>query len=302
MITHLIGGESVEQQRAVHHPFAGHRGGAGRGRGRRRGRGRHGAWRRPRRPSPNGPARRPTSGQDHAPAGRADRKGGAQDAERRWRPRTPACRSTRPGHALIPRAADNFYFFSEVATRMDGKCYPVDDQMLRLHPGPAGRGLRAYLAVERAVHDGHLEDRAPCLALGNTAVLKVSELSPLTADGSARASWRPGCRRACSTSSTAMAARRARRWLTIRTCAPSRSPAARRRKPHRGRGRDQEADLELGGKSPVLIFEDADLERALDAALFTIFSLNGERCTRRLAHLHPGQRLWRLRRGVRRRR
>jgi len=37
--------------------------------------------------------------------------------------------------------------------------------------------------------------------------------------------------------------------------------------------------LELGGKSPVLIFEDADLTRALDAALFTIFSLNGERCT-----------------------
>ncbi len=37
--------------------------------------------------------------------------------------------------------------------------------------------------------------------------------------------------------------------------------------------------LELGGKSPVLIFDDADLGRALDAALFTIFSLNGERCT-----------------------
>ncbi len=37
--------------------------------------------------------------------------------------------------------------------------------------------------------------------------------------------------------------------------------------------------MELGGKSPVVIFADADLERALDAALFTIFSLNGERCT-----------------------
>ncbi|MNN20516.1 putative aldehyde dehydrogenase [compost metagenome] len=37
--------------------------------------------------------------------------------------------------------------------------------------------------------------------------------------------------------------------------------------------------LELGGKSPVLIFDDADVGRALDAALFTIFSLNGERCT-----------------------
>jgi 5-carboxymethyl-2-hydroxymuconic-semialdehyde dehydrogenase len=37
--------------------------------------------------------------------------------------------------------------------------------------------------------------------------------------------------------------------------------------------------MELGGKSPVLIFDDADLDRALDAALFTIFSINGERCT-----------------------
>ena len=37
--------------------------------------------------------------------------------------------------------------------------------------------------------------------------------------------------------------------------------------------------MELGGKSPVLVFEDADQQRALDAALFTIFSINGERCT-----------------------
>ncbi len=41
----------------------------------------------------------------------------------------------------------------------------------------------------------------------------------------------------------------------------------------------KEVTMELGGKSPVLIFEDADIERALDAALFTIFSINGERCT-----------------------
>ena len=37
--------------------------------------------------------------------------------------------------------------------------------------------------------------------------------------------------------------------------------------------------MELGGKSPVLIFDDADFDRALDASLFTIFSINGERCT-----------------------
>jgi len=37
--------------------------------------------------------------------------------------------------------------------------------------------------------------------------------------------------------------------------------------------------MELGGKSPFVVFDDADMERALDAALFMIFSNNGERCT-----------------------
>ncbi|MDC0739627.1 5-carboxymethyl-2-hydroxymuconate semialdehyde dehydrogenase [Cognatishimia sp. SS12] len=37
--------------------------------------------------------------------------------------------------------------------------------------------------------------------------------------------------------------------------------------------------LELGGKNPVMVFEDADLDRALDAVLFMIYSINGERCT-----------------------
>ena len=37
--------------------------------------------------------------------------------------------------------------------------------------------------------------------------------------------------------------------------------------------------LELGGKNPVIVFADADLDRALDAVIFMIYSINGERCT-----------------------
>ncbi|MGI9434924.1 MAG: 5-carboxymethyl-2-hydroxymuconate semialdehyde dehydrogenase [Geminicoccaceae bacterium] len=37
--------------------------------------------------------------------------------------------------------------------------------------------------------------------------------------------------------------------------------------------------LELGGKNPVIVFNDADFERALDAVIFMIYSINGERCT-----------------------
>ncbi|HLS92611.1 MAG TPA: 5-carboxymethyl-2-hydroxymuconate semialdehyde dehydrogenase [Microbacterium sp.] len=37
--------------------------------------------------------------------------------------------------------------------------------------------------------------------------------------------------------------------------------------------------MELGGKSPAIVFADADLEAAIDATIFGVFSLNGERCT-----------------------
>lgn len=37
--------------------------------------------------------------------------------------------------------------------------------------------------------------------------------------------------------------------------------------------------FELGGKNPVIVFDDANIDQAVDAATFMIYSLNGERCT-----------------------
>jgi 5-carboxymethyl-2-hydroxymuconic-semialdehyde dehydrogenase len=37
--------------------------------------------------------------------------------------------------------------------------------------------------------------------------------------------------------------------------------------------------MEMGGKSPTIVFDDADFERALDGAVWQVYSLNGERCT-----------------------
>ncbi|MET1036582.1 MAG: 5-carboxymethyl-2-hydroxymuconate semialdehyde dehydrogenase [Arthrobacter sp.] len=37
--------------------------------------------------------------------------------------------------------------------------------------------------------------------------------------------------------------------------------------------------MELGGKSPAIVFADADFDAAIDSTLFGVFSLNGERCT-----------------------
>ena len=43
--------------------------------------------------------------------------------------------------------------------------------------------------------------------------------------------------------------------------------------------------FELGGKNPVVVFDDADFDRALDAAIFMIYSLNGERCTSSMGNM-----------------
>ncbi len=183
------------------------------------------------------------------------------------------------GHQLIPRAAENFYFFSEVATRMDGRCYPVDDQMLNytLYQPVGVCGLISPWNVPFMTATWKT---APCLALGNTAVMKMSELSPLTADRLGQILLEAGVPKGVfnlvhghgRTAGEALV-----RHKDVRTVSFTGGTATGERIAQVAGMK--KLSLELGGKSPVLIFEDADLERALDAALFTIFSLNGERCT-----------------------
>ena len=37
--------------------------------------------------------------------------------------------------------------------------------------------------------------------------------------------------------------------------------------------------LELGGKNPIVIWEDADLDLALDSVIWSAFGTSGQRCT-----------------------
>lgn len=182
-------------------------------------------------------------------------------------------------HQLIPRAAENFNFFAEVATRMDGRCYPVDQSMLNytLYQPVGVCGLISPWNVPFMTATWKT---APCLALGNTAVMKMSELSPATADRLGQILLQAGVPKGVfnlvhgygATAGEALV-----KHPDVRTVSFTGGTATGERIA-RTAGM-KKLSLELGGKSPVLIFDDADLERALDAALFTIFSLNGERCT-----------------------
>ena len=121
---------------------------------------------------------------------------------------------------------------------------------------------------------------APCLAFGNTAVLKMSELSPLTAARLGELALEAGIPGGVlnilhgygSEAGEALVAHADVRAISFTgsTRTGNRIVQAAGLK---------KFSMELGGKSPFVVFADADLERALDAAVFMIFSNNGERCT-----------------------
>jgi len=182
------------------------------------------------------------------------------------------------GKQLIPRAADNFYYFAEMCTRVDGHTYPTPTHLnyTLFHPV----GVCALISPWNVPFMTATWKVAPALAFGNTAVLKMSELSPMSAarlgelaleagmpagvlnlvHGYGKDAGEPLCKhpdvRAIS--------------FTGSTVTGNRIVQAAGLKKY---------SMELGGKSPFVIFEDADLARALDAAVFMIFSNNGERCT-----------------------
>jgi 5-carboxymethyl-2-hydroxymuconic-semialdehyde dehydrogenase len=181
----------------------------------------------------------------------------------------------------VPRAAENFYFFAERALEaMDGRSYPVDDDFLnysiRVPVGVAG--LITPWNTPLMLETWKL---APALAAGDTVVLKPAEWSPLSAWFLGRifqeADLPPGVVNIVhgfgEEAGAPLVAHPGVQLITLTGETTTGSIVMKN-----GADTLKRFSLELGGKSPVLVFDDADLDRALDAVVFGIFSLNGERC------------------------
>ncbi len=179
------------------------------------------------------------------------------------------------------RAAENFRFFADLAVTLHENAYHAGGtQFGYVIRQPAGvAGLITPWNTPFMLETWKL---APALASGCTVVLKPAEWTPLSAslfpeimagaglpDGvfnlvhgigevaGAALVAHPGVPRISFTGETS----------TGRTIMAAAAPHLKG------------LSMELGGKSPCVIFADADLDRAVDSALFGVFSLNGERCT-----------------------
>ena len=182
------------------------------------------------------------------------------------------------GKQLIPRAADNFYYFAEMCTRVDGHTYPTETHLnyTLFHPV----GVCALISPWNVPFMTATWKVAPCLAFGNTAVLKMSELSPMTAARLGELALEAGIPPGVLNLVHGFGQEAGEPLVAhpdVRAISFTGSTATGNRIV-KSAGL-KKFSMELGGKSPFVIFEDANLERALDAAVFMIFSNNGERCT-----------------------
>lgn len=181
----------------------------------------------------------------------------------------------------IPRAAQNFYFFADMAGKVTGESYPKDGEFMNYTVRrPVGvAGLITPWNVPFMLETWKV---APCLAAGNTCILKPAEWAPLSANKLAEviqeAGLPPGVFNVLhgigEQAGAAIVAHPGVQLISFTGETTTGQEIMRN-----GANTLKRYSMELGGKNPNIIFEDADLDRALDGAIWQVYSLNGERCT-----------------------
>lgn len=179
---------------------------------------------------------------------------------------------------LVPRAADNFYFFAETCQHVDGETYPTNDHLNYTIYQPVG--VVGLISPWNVPFMTATWKTAPCLAFGNTAVLKMSELSPLSADRLGQLILEAGIPAGVFNIVHGYGAEVGEALVKhqdVRGISFTGSTATGNRIMQTGGLKKY--SMELGGKSPNIIFEDANLDRALDGAIMSVYGNNGESCT-----------------------
>lgn len=179
------------------------------------------------------------------------------------------------------RGAENFRYFADMATKArDGQSLPSDTLInitTRVPIGPVG-----IITPWNTPFMLSTWKIAPALAAGCTVVHKPAEFSPLTARILAEIAHEAGLPAGVWNLVNGLG-EEAGKALTehrdIRAIAFVGESKTGSMIMAQGAPTLKRVHFELGGKNPVIVFDDADLDRALDAAIFMIYSLNGERCT-----------------------
>ncbi len=181
----------------------------------------------------------------------------------------------------VADAAACFRYYAGMATKPDGQTYHVADPMqamvVREPVGVCGLIVPWNYPLLMAVWK-----IAPALAAGNTIVFKPSEVTPVTAVKLFEIIEEVGIPKGVANlimGAGATVGNELAESHFVDKVSFTGGTATGRSIMKAATGNIKKISLELGGKSPNIVFADADFETAVDYALFGIFANQGQVCS-----------------------
>lgn len=177
--------------------------------------------------------------------------------------------------------ADYYYYFAGLADKIQGATLPVDKPDMHVFTKRVPLGVVAAVVPWNAQMFLTATKLGPALAAGNTVVLKASEVAPAPMFEFAKiveaAGFPPGVVNVITGYGEPCG-----RLLTshpqVARVAFTGGPETARHVVRNTAENFAVVSLELGGKSPILVFDDADLESAVNGVIAGNFGAAGQSC------------------------
>ena len=177
--------------------------------------------------------------------------------------------------------AEYYDYFAGLADKVEGTVLPIDKPDMQVITTRMPIGVIAAIIPWNSQMLLTAVKLAPALAMGNTVVIKSSELAPATMFEFAKLIEKTGIPKGVVNVITGFGnpcGKALTSHTLVEKIAFTGGPDTARHIIKNSAENLSQVSLELGGKSPVAVFEDADQENALNGITAGIFGASGQSC------------------------
>jgi len=177
--------------------------------------------------------------------------------------------------------AEYYDYFAGLADKVEGTVVPIDKPDMQVTTTRIPIGVIAAIIPWNSQMLLTAVKLAPALAMGNTVVIKASELAPVTLLEFAKLVEKSGIPKGVVNIITGLGEPCGKELTThnlVERIAFTGGPETAKHIIKNSAENLSQVSLELGGKSPVVVFNDAEQENALNGITAGIFGASGQSC------------------------
>ncbi len=177
--------------------------------------------------------------------------------------------------------AEYYDYFAGLADKVEGTVVPIDKPEMQVTTTRIPIGVVAAIIPWNSQMLLTAVKLAPALAMGNTVVIKASELAPVTLLEFGKLIEKTGIPKGVVNIITGFGEPCGKALTThnlVERIAFTGGPETAKHIIKNSAENLSQVSLELGGKSPVVVFDDADQENALNGITAGIFGASGQSC------------------------